>query len=162
MDKTEFIKSKILSGIHLDRMIAFWKFRNYKTVFTNGCFDILHLGHADYLARASDLGDILVVGINTDRSVMALKGDPRPLQDENSRTFLIASFMFVSAVVLFDQDTPLELIRKIQPDILVKGSDYNPEDIVGYDVVTGKGGKVISLDLVEGYSTTAIMNKLSG
>jgi D-glycero-beta-D-manno-heptose 1-phosphate adenylyltransferase len=162
MDKTEIIRSKILSGINLDRMIAFWRFKNYKTVFTNGCFDILHLGHADYLARASDLGDILIVGLNTDSSVRALKGDPRPLQDETSRAFLIASFMFVSAVILFDQDTPLELIRQIQPDILVKGNDYKPDEIAGYDFVTGKGGKVVTLDLVEGYSTTAIMNKLSG
>jgi D-glycero-beta-D-manno-heptose 1-phosphate adenylyltransferase len=162
MGKLDTIKSKILSGIQLERTLAYWRFKGLKIVFTNGCFDILHRGHADYLARASDLGDVLVVGLNSDRSVRSIKGSPRPLQDEVSRSMLLASFSFVSAVIIFDQDTPLELISHIRPDVLVKGKDYNPEDIAGYDVVTAKGGKVITLDMVAGYSTTEIVSKLTG
>ncbi len=156
------IKEKILSDESLHRKLAFWRFRDYRVVFTNGCFDILHLGHIDYLARASELGDVLVVGLNTDKSVRALKGPPRPLQDETSRSLLLASLSFVSAVVLFDEETPLELIRVVQPDVLVKGSDYRPEEIVGHDLVTGGGGTVETIDFVEGYSTSAIIKKLSG
>jgi D-glycero-beta-D-manno-heptose 1-phosphate adenylyltransferase len=162
MGKLDIIRSKILPEDCIRRMLAYWRFRNYRIVFTNGCFDILHLGHIDYLARASDLGDLLVVGMNTDRSVRAIKGPPRPLQDEKSRSLLLASLSFVGAVILFDQDTPAELIGIVQPDILVKGSDYKPEEIAGYDIVTAKGGTVVSLDLVEGYSTTGIVNRLSG
>jgi D-glycero-beta-D-manno-heptose 1-phosphate adenylyltransferase len=162
MGMLDIIQSKILSGTVLERTLAYWRFKGLSIVFTNGCFDILHRGHADYLARASDLGDVLVVGLNSDRSVRSIKGPPRPLQDEISRSLLLASFSFVSAVVIFDQDTPLELITHISPDILVKGKDYNPEDIAGYDVVTAKGGKVITVDMVEGYSTTGILSKLTG
>jgi D-glycero-beta-D-manno-heptose 1-phosphate adenylyltransferase len=162
MDKMDIILSKILADACLQQKLAFWRFRNQRIVFTNGCFDILHLGHVDYLARASELGDVLVVGLNTDRSVRAIKGAPRPLQDEKSRAVLLASFSFVSAVILFDQDTPEDLIRLVRPDILVKGSDYRPEDIVGYEIVTSGGGRVETIDFVEGYSTSNILGKLSG
>lgn len=158
----DIIKAKILSDEFLHRKLAYWRFRDYRIVFTNGCFDILHRGHIEYLARASQLGDVLVVGLNTDNSVRALKGPSRPLQDETSRSLLIASLSFVSAAILFEEETPLELIRLIQPDVLVKGSDYSPEEIVGYDVVTGLGGTVETIELVEGYSTSAIIKKLSG
>ena len=161
MGRLKIIQSKILSGKRLERSLAYWRFNGYSIVFTNGCFDILHRGHADYLARASDLGDVLVVGLNTDRSVRSIKGPPRPLQDEKSRSLLLASFSFVTAVILFDKDTPAELIDLVRPDILVKGSDYKPEDIVGYDTVMAKGGRIASLDMVEGYSTTGILKKLS-
>ncbi len=160
MGKLEIIESKIISGKSVDRLLAFWRFREYRIVFTNGCFDILHRGHADYLARASDLGDVLVVGLNTDRSVRNIKGPFRPLQDEKSRSLMLASFSFVNAVILFDQETPVELIKQIRPDILVKGSDYKMEEIVGHDIVTATGGRVTRLDFVEGYSTSGILKKL--
>ena len=114
-------------------------------VFTNGCFDLLHLGHVDYLAKAADLGDVLVLGLNTDRSVSKLKGLHRPIQDENSRLRIMASLGFVDAVILFDEPTPYELIKLVQPDFLVKGSDYKPEDIFGYEIVMAKGGAVKTL-----------------
>jgi D-glycero-beta-D-manno-heptose 1-phosphate adenylyltransferase len=157
----DVIREKILSEEVLPRKLAFWRFKGYRLVFTNGCFDILHRGHIDYLARASELGDVLVVGLNTDNSVRILKGPSRPLQDEESRALLVASLSFVTAVILFDQETPLELITRVQPDVLVKGSDYRPEEIVGHEVVTGRGGVVKTIELVEGYSTSGIIKKLS-
>lgn len=158
--KLELIENSVLTDESLDRMLAFWRFKGKKIVFSNGCFDILHLGHVDYLSKAADLGDVLIVGINTDASVHRLKGTTRPINDQQSRALLVASLNFVSAVTLFDEDTPYELIKKIQPDILVKGNDYQPEEIVGYDVVKAKGGEVITIPLVEGYSTTAIEQKI--
>ncbi len=161
MKNLDIIKNKILSGGKLERMLHLWRFQQKKVVFTNGCFDILHLGHVDYLAKAKDQGDILVVGVNTDRSVQRLgKGKNRPITDENSRAMLVAALHFVDAVVLFDDETPYELIRKVQPDVLVKGSDYQPEEIVGFDIVTAKGGRVVTIPLLPGYSTTAIENKI--
>ncbi len=162
MKKMDFILSKILAGEHIERTLAYWRFKNRRIVFTNGCFDIIHRGHVDYLARASELGDVLVVGLNTDRSVTAIKGPSRPLQDQEGRALVLASMSFVTAVILFDQETPLELIMQIRPDILVKGSDYPPEQIVGYDFVISSGGRVETLDFVEGYSTTSILKKISG
>lgn len=160
MEHLEIIRNKIFSQDALQSMLAIWKFQGKKVVFTNGCFDILHLGHIDYLSKAKDLGDILVVGVNTDDSVRRLKGNNRPLTDETSRSTIMASLHFVDAVTLFDEDTPYELIRLVQPDILVKGKDYRAEDVVGYDIVTKNGGQVITLDLLEGYSTTAIEQKI--
>ena len=162
MNNLDFIKSKILTGTDIGRMLAYWKFKNYRIVFTNGCFDIMHMGHVDYLARAADLGEVFVVGLNTDNSVRYIKGPDRPLQDEASRSLLLASLSFVRAVILFDQDTPVELITRVKPDILVKGNDYKPEEIVGADIVTSQGGKVMTLDIVKGYSTTNIVKKSSG
>ncbi len=130
-----------------------------KVVFSNGCFDILHRGHIEYLAQAANFGDILVIGLNTDNSVRRLKGKTRPLQDETSRTITLAALQFVDFVVLFDEDTPYDLINFIKPDVLVKGADYKAEDIVGYDVVTGNGGCVKTIELTKGYSTTAIVEK---
>ncbi len=158
--KLELIENSVLTDESLDRMLAFWRFKGKKIVFSNGCFDILHLGHVNYLSKAADLGDVLIIGINTDASVHRLKGTTRPINDQQSRALLVASLNFVSAVTLFDEDTPYELIKKIQPDILVKGNDYQPEEIVGYDVVKAKGGEVITIPLVEGYSTTAIEQKI--
>ena len=160
MTKLDIIRSKILSGKETDRMLAIWRFRKDKIVFTNGCFDVLHMGHADYLSKASELGDILVVGLNTDRSVRAIKGPGRPLQDQESRSVILASLYFVTAVILFDSETPADLISKVRPSILVKGSDYKQEEIVGYDIVTGYGGRVETINLVEGYSTSEIVKKL--
>jgi rfaE bifunctional protein nucleotidyltransferase chain/domain len=162
MDYLNFIQSKILfDRSEIENILTFWRFKNQKVVFTNGCFDIIHRGHIEYLAKAAALGNQLVIGLNTDASVKRLKGSQRPVQDENTRALVLASFSFVSKVILFDEDTPRELINLIQPDILVKGGDYKPENIVGYDIVTARGGVVVTIELVNGYSTTSIINKLS-
>ncbi|MFA8451343.1 MAG: D-glycero-beta-D-manno-heptose 1-phosphate adenylyltransferase [Bacteroidales bacterium] len=137
-----------------------WQDQKSKVVFTNGCFDLIHLGHIDYLAKAADLGDVLVLGLNTDASVRRLKGESRPIKDEKSRASILAAMSFVDVVVLFDEDTPYDLISLVQPDVLVKGADYKPEDIVGYDVVKAKGGKVVTIEYLPGYSTTAIEHKI--
>jgi D-glycero-beta-D-manno-heptose 1-phosphate adenylyltransferase len=134
-----------------------------KIVFTNGCFDILHLGHVDYLSKAKDCGEYLIVGLNSDASVKLLeKGATRPLQDEQSRSVVVAALGFVDAVVLFDEETPYELIGSIQPDVLVKGADYRVDQIAGHDIVLAKGGEVKLIDLVPGYSTSAIEKKIRG
>jgi rfaE bifunctional protein nucleotidyltransferase chain/domain len=156
------IQSKIFPQANddLSRLVAYWNFKNQKIVFTNGCFDILHRGHIDYLAKAADLGNVLLIGLNTDASVSRLKGAGRPVQDQEGRALILAALSFVNAVVLFDEDTPYELIKFVQPDVLVKGSDYKTEDIVGADIVIAKGGEVQTLDFLEGYSTTGIIQRL--
>ncbi|HKL08096.1 MAG TPA: D-glycero-beta-D-manno-heptose 1-phosphate adenylyltransferase [Bacteroidales bacterium] len=160
MDKLAVIQSKIIDIEQLDSKLAYWNFKNQKIVFTNGCFDILHRGHIEYLAQAANFGDILMIGLNTDDSVRKLKGDSRPVQDQYARALLLASLHFVHAVVYFNEDTPYELIKKVQPDILIKGSDYHVEDIVGSDIVMQKGGEVKTIDFIPGYSTTSIIDKL--
>ncbi|MFO7843733.1 MAG: D-glycero-beta-D-manno-heptose 1-phosphate adenylyltransferase [Bacteroidales bacterium] len=160
MDKLAVIQSKIIDIDQLDSKLAYWNFKNQKIVFTNGCFDILHRGHIEYLAQAANFGDILMIGLNTDDSVRKLKGDSRPVQDQYARALLLASLHFVHVVVYFDEDTPYDLIKKVQPDILIKGSDYHVEDIVGYDIVMQKGGEVKTIDFIPGYSTTSIIEKL--
>jgi D-glycero-beta-D-manno-heptose 1-phosphate adenylyltransferase len=157
----EHPKNKILSLEEAIATVKAWKTTGQKLVFTNGCFDILHKGHADYLYRAKSLGDKLVVGVNTDNSVRRQgKSASRPLQDEKARAFILASLAAVDLVVLFDEDTPLDLIKSLLPDILVKGADYKAEDIVGYKEVTSNGGEVKTLSFIEGYSTTNIENKI--
>jgi rfaE bifunctional protein nucleotidyltransferase chain/domain len=151
---------KLVESGELAALRAQWRAEGRKVVFTNGCFDILHRGHVEYLSKASDMGDVLVVGLNTDASVKRLKGESRPINDEQARALILASLGFVDAVVLFDEDTPYELIKAIRPDVLVKGADYKPEEIVGYDIVTSYGGKVETVPLVEGYSTTSIISNL--
>ncbi|WP_076668561.1 D-glycero-beta-D-manno-heptose 1-phosphate adenylyltransferase [Pontibacter indicus] len=153
-------KDKILSWSDLQEQVQAWQKQGQKIVFTNGCFDILHLGHVDYLEKARQLGDKLVLGLNTDASISRIKGPSRPLQDEMSRARVMASLLFVDAVVFFDEDTPLELIKAVQPDILVKGDDYSIENIVGQDVVTARGGEVKTVPLVKGYSTTNVVKKI--
>ena len=142
------VQNKIHSWDSLASLVKDWHSKGEKIVFTNGCFDLLHRGHVDYLAKASDLGTKLVLGLNTDESVSKLKGPHRPIQDESSRLQVIASLGFVDAVVLFGEQTPYELIKLVQPDVLVKGSDYKPEDIVGFDIVTAKGGSVKTIDFI--------------
>jgi D-beta-D-heptose 7-phosphate kinase/D-beta-D-heptose 1-phosphate adenosyltransferase len=132
-----------------------------KIVFTNGCFDILHFGHVDYLRRAAALGDVLVVGVNSDASVRRLKGKDRPVNSQEDRAAILAALEFVDYVVIFDEDTPYELIRGIRPDVLVKGADYRPEDVVGKDLVEAYGGALTLLPLVKGRSTTALIEKLA-
>jgi len=151
---------KIFSLPQIQEQVQQWRAPGFKIVFTNGCFDLLHLGHVDYLEKAKQLGDKLVLGLNTDASISRIKGPSRPLQDEMSRARIMASLLFIDAVVLFDDDTPLKLIEAIQPDILVKGDDYAVQQIVGHEVVTARGGEVKTVPLVKGYSTTNIVNKI--
>lgn len=129
-------------------------------VFTNGCFDLIHRGHVDYLSRARDLGDILVVGLNSDASVKRLKGDSRPISNEASRASVLAAFGFVDYVVVFEEDTPLRLIEAIIPDILVKGGDYNHDNVVGADFVEKHGGRLELLSLIPGESTTRLVERM--
>jgi rfaE bifunctional protein nucleotidyltransferase chain/domain len=152
-------KDKILSRAELLPVVAAWKAAEQRVVFTNGCFDLLHLGHVDYLEKARHLGDKLVLGLNTDASVSRLKPG-RPLQDEVSRARILASLLFVDAVVLFDEPTPLTLIEAVLPDILVKGDDYPISGIVGHEVVLQNGGQVLTVPLVAGYSTTRIVERI--
>lgn len=141
-------------------MVASWRNAGELVVFTNGCFDILHLGHVDYLERASHLGDRLVVALNTDQSVQRLKGPDRPIVAGESRGRVMAALGFVDLVVFFEEETPKELIEAVKPDVLVKGGDYTVETIVGADFVISNGGKVVPLPLVDGYSTTKFVNKI--
>lgn len=160
MDHLLHINSKITNAAGLLKIIARARFLGKKVVFTNGCFDLLHRGHVEYLAKAASLGDLLVIGLNTDASVQRLKGPTRPLQDEQTRALVLASLSFVSTICLFDEDTPYELIKLVQPDVLVKGADYKPENIVGYDIVTARGGQVATIEFVAGHSTTGLIQKM--
>ncbi len=160
VDKNEKMRSKIVDREEALSMLSIWHYMGLKVVFTNGCFDIIHKGHVDYLSRASSLGDRMIIGLNTDKSVGDLKGTNRPIQDERSRAEILASMFFVDAVVLFDEETPYELINFLKPDILVKGSDYSIDKIVGADVVLANGGQVETMDFIDGYSTTNIINKI--
>jgi rfaE bifunctional protein nucleotidyltransferase chain/domain len=154
MERLSLIKSKIYSWDHLRKQLAIWRFKDKKLVFSNGCFDVLHLGHVEYLAKARDLGDILIVGLNSDDSVRRIKGAHRPVNTEEARAVALAAMSFVDCVVPFGEDTPLELIKLIQPDILVKGKDYEGKEIVGSNIVKALGGDVITIELTKGYSTT--------
>ncbi len=161
MNKHSSVRTKIMETQQaLQSQLAFWRKEKQTIVFTNGCFDILHRGHVDYLSKAADLGNKLIIGVNTDASVSKLKGPHRPIQDQESRMLILASLTFVDAVILFDEPTPYELIKLVQPDILVKGSDYQVENIVGYDIVQAKGGKIKTIDFIPGYSTSAIESKI--
>lgn len=161
MNYYEIISAKIYPNAEaLTNTLALWRFKQQKIVFTNGCFDLVHLGHANYLSRAAALGDKLVLGLNTDTSVKRLKGSARPILDENARAFMLASLYCVAAVVLFSEETPYELIKYVQPQVLVKGNDYSAKDIVGYDIVMANGGRVETLDFIDGYSTSGIINKI--
>ncbi|MFK8103843.1 MAG: D-glycero-beta-D-manno-heptose 1-phosphate adenylyltransferase [Saprospiraceae bacterium] len=156
----QHLSDKILPLETLSKNIARWKLLSEQLVFTNGCFDILHYGHLHYLAEAKSLGDKLIVGLNSAASVKRLKGDHRPINDELTRQYTLAALQFVDAVVVFEEDTPYQLIEIVMPDILVKGGDWAPEAIVGSDLVLKNGGKVQSLPFIEGYSTTKIEEKI--
>ena len=162
MNTLTHIQSKIMTADELANQVKDWRSSGKKIVFTNGCFDVLHRGHIEYLAQASDMGDILIIGLNTDNSVKRLKGESRPVNDQHARSLLLAALSFVDAVTLFDEDTPFNLIKTIMPDILVKGGDYKKEDIVGHDIVKANGGKVITIPLTEGYSTTGMIERMKG
>ena len=156
----DIIKRKVIDLNQLQHALYRWRFLSKRIVFTNGCFDILHLGHIDYLSKASDLGDILIVGVNSDASTSRLKGPHRPINNEEQRSILLAAMHFIDAVIVFDDPTPLELIKMVRPDVLVKGSDYNLSNIVGADVVQSYNGQVKTIDFLPGYSTTLIEEKI--
>ncbi len=169
MDRVSHVNNKIVDRETAERRINSWRLKGHKVVFTNGCFDILHRGHVSYLAQASSLGNKLVLAINTDDSVRRLgKGDDRPINDEVSRAIVAAGLGFVDLIVSFHEDTPLELIELLKPDVLVKGGDYNVDQldanasdyIVGSDIVRNSGGEVKTIPLVDGFSTTSIVQKL--
>ncbi len=171
MSKIDFLRSRIVTLEEAKRKIGIWKMKGETIVFTNGCFDILHKGHVTYLAKAADLGNRLVVGINSDTSVRNQgKGAERPINPEDARQTLLASLTFVDLVILFEGDTPEKLIKELTPDVLVKGADYDPYEtdknskkyIVGSDIVRAHGGDVAVIDLEEGFSTTGIVKKLKG
>jgi rfaE bifunctional protein nucleotidyltransferase chain/domain len=161
MTLSEIIQAKIFTGAKLFiPILNRWKQAGETVVFTNGCFDLVHRGHIDSLSKASDLGDRLIVGLNSDISVKLLKGENRPLIDQQSRAILLASLLMVDAVVLFDEETPYELIRSIVPDVLVKGAEYQVAEIAGSDIVLASGGKVVRIELTEGFSTTDLIQKI--
>lgn len=161
MEKLQWIQNKIWSDdIVIRRHCNQWRTLGRKIVFTNGCFDILHHGHLDLLAKAADHGNVLIVGVNTDASVKRLKGDERPVNHEQDRLFQLASLLCVDAVVLFDEDTPQRLIELVQPDVLVKGGDYTIDTIVGAQQVLAAGGRVEVVPLVDGYSTSSLISRI--
>jgi len=161
MKSIDRIRSKIVSRESLGNILEKKRSAGKKIIFTNGCFDILHRGHIEYLASACDLGDIFVVGLNSDESVRRLKGESRPAVDEESRALTMASFEMIDYVVLFNEDTPSDLIRVIRPDYWVKGGDYqNFEELPEYRALMETGGKVKIIPFVEGYSTTDIYKKI--
>ncbi len=161
MGKHSQISAKILSLEELLPRLETDRSNGLNIVFTNGCFDILHKGHVDYLAKAADKGDRLIVAVNTDDSVRRQGKSPsRPIQDEQARAYVLAGLESVDYILLFNEDTPKEIIEFIKPDVLVKGADYKAEDIVGYDTVISNGGKVETIDFIPGYSTTSIENKI--
>lgn len=161
MDKLKLIKDKIIfKKEDAFNLLQTWRFKDEKIVFSNGCFDIIHRGHLEYLASAASMGNKMIIGLNSDSSTQRLKGPSRPIIDEYSRALLLASLGFVDMVILFEEDTPYNLIDFVQPDILVKGSDYQAEDIVGYDIVKAKGGEIKTLDFIEGFSSTGIIKKI--
>ena len=160
MRKTELLQEKILSREALKRKVVQWKFIGKKIAFTNGCFDILHKGHIASLSAAAHEADLLIVGVNSDASTKRLKGPLRPINKEEARAELLAALFMVDAVVLFEEDTPAELISEIMPDVLVKGGDYTIDQIVGAQQVIDNGGRVVVNPIVEGYSTTGIIEKI--
>ncbi len=143
-----------------EKLLSVWRMEKRRVVFTNGCFDVLHRGHVEYLACARKKGDVMIVGLNSDDSVRRLKGPTRPVNDFFARATVLAALRSVDAVVGFDDDTPLRLIELVRPDVLVKGSDYRPENIVGADVVLAYGGRVQTVDLTPGFSTTTLIEKM--
>ncbi len=159
IDFTKYIANKIVNGDFFSKNSLF--FNNKTVVFTNGCFDVLHYGHIDYLAKARNLGDILIVGLNSDESVRRLKGTNRPINPQFARASLLAALAFVDFLTIFEDDTPEKLIRIVNPNVLVKGGDYSIDNIVGADFVLNNGGVVTTIPFVNGFSSTNIINQLN-
>ncbi|TFF39824.1 D-glycero-beta-D-manno-heptose 1-phosphate adenylyltransferase [Mucilaginibacter psychrotolerans] len=160
MEALEYIQSKLYHSKDIGPTIQNWKQDQQKVVFTNGVFDILHIGHISYLAKASELGDKLVIGLNADLSVKRLKGNDRPINSQNNRALLLAALFYVDAVVVFEEDTPQQLISLILPDVLVKGADYTIDNIVGAREVLANGGLVKTIEFVDGHSSTSLIQKM--
>tara|TARA_B100000427_G_scaffold324351_1_gene329367 strand:+ start:787 stop:1278 length:492 start_codon:yes stop_codon:yes gene_type:complete len=154
------IKNKILPLKSLKSKISTWQKAGDKIVFTNGCFDVLHRGHIEVLAQTANLGDRLIIGLNSDISIQELKGKDRPIVDEESRAIMLAALSFVDAIIFFSQKTPLNLIRSLKPDILAKGGDYKIGDIVGGEIVRQNEGEVVLVPFIDGFSSTNIINKI--
>jgi rfaE bifunctional protein nucleotidyltransferase chain/domain len=155
------LKEKVVSQDQALKELKAWREKNKKIIFTNGCFDIIHPGHIDYLSQARDLGDILVLGLNTDQSVRRLnKGSNRPINDERTRAYVLAGLASVDLIVFFDEETPYNLIKLLQPNVLVKGNDYEVEKIIGFDILKENGGEVITIPFLEGYSTSSLIKKI--
>lgn len=155
------LKEKVVSQDQALKELKAWREKNQKIVFTNGCFDIIHPGHIDYLSQARDLGDILVLGLNTDQSVKRLnKGSNRPINDERTRAYVLAGLASVDLIVFFDEETPYNLIKLLQPNVLVKGKDYEVEKIIGFDILKENGGEVITIPFLDGYSTSSLIKKI--
>lgn len=159
--RLRLLKDKIMPLAKLKKVIAALKAKGEKIVFTNGCFDLLHYGHAKYLQDAKNEGDILVVAVNSDASLKRIKGDKRPITGEKDRLRLIAALESVDYVTLFNDDTPIKVIKALRPDILVKGADWNKQNIVGADFLLGTGGKVKTIKLLKGRSTTGLIKKIA-
>ena len=151
---------KIQSIARLQRIVGNLKRQGKKVVFTNGCFDILHVGHVRYLSKARETGDLLIVGLNTDRSVRTIKGEKRPIVSEKERAEVLAALEIVDYIVLFDEPDPLRLITALKPDILVKGADWSKDEIIGRNVVEKGGGRVVRIPLVSGSSSTNLIEKI--
>ena len=160
MRSIQSIPDKIFTADALQHQLKRWRLHNKKIVFTNGVFDILHQGHIASLSEAALFGHVLIIGVNTDASVKRLKGETRPVNNENSRALLLASLLVTDAIILFDEDTPLNLIQTILPDTLVKGGDYTIDEIVGAKEVIANGGEVKIVPILEGFSTTGIIEKM--
>ena len=154
------INSKIFSFDDLKNQVNAWKQAGEEVVFTNGCFDIIHRGHIEVLAQTADLGDRLIIGLNSDSSIQKLKGEDRPIIDEQARAILLSALSFVDAVILFPEETPINLISMLLPDVLAKGGDYEIETIVGHKIIQNNGGKVILVPFVDGFSSTTIIDKI--
>jgi D-glycero-beta-D-manno-heptose 1-phosphate adenylyltransferase len=162
MRSIQAIPQKIYKLVELQRQAERWRLQKRRIVFTNGVFDILHEGHIASLSEAASFGHVLIVGVNADASVKRLKGDSRPVNNEHSRSLLLASLIMTDAVIIFEEDTPLELIKALLPDVLVKGGDYTLEQIVGAKEVMNNGGEVQIVPILEGFSTTGIIERMRG
>ena len=160
MKQSNKIIERIFSIEHLQSQIKWWRLINKTIAFTNGVFDILHEGHIKVLSQAASFADVLIVGVNSDASVKRLKGNNRPINNQQSRSLILASLIMTDAVVIFDEDTPLNLIKSIMPDVLIKGGDYTSETVVGANEVISNGGRVEIISLEEGFSTTRIIEKI--
>ena len=158
--KLNKLKAKIFNIKDLSQIIKEWRLNGDKIIFTNGCFDLIHLGHLEILARSADLGDKLIVGINSDMSIKKIKGNSRPIIEEDSRAKQLAAIEFVDAVILFNEDTPYNLINILKPDVLTKGGDYKKNDIIGNELINKEQGEVVIIPLTQGYSTTSILEKI--
>ena len=160
MKSVDVISNKFFHLQDLESQCKEWKNNNNKIVFTNGCFDLVHRGHIEVLARISDLGDKLIIGLNSDSSIKSLKGKKRPIIDEYSRKLLLAGLFFVDAIIVFNEDTPYELINSLKPHILAKGGDYETEEIVGFDIIKKHGGQTITIPLTPDFSSSNIIDKI--